>query len=1236
MADHVAQAFRDFHEFLSGTRAPALVGQSLATVVVQEPDSVAAAVSAWAYARPHHDRFASLLAARNKVFDIFFYRVVRFRRIYDFFDRFEQALVESVPQSDRPLLSQSLAEAPWREIRPLGSFRDPLEYALEKRRRASVERERFNEDVYRNATHEILSVEKRHTFDDEQTANLVAIYQSQLAGVFDDFLDLIKDPQQRREILLANTADKYAVYAARSRFDMSSYIAHLMEFVIALVNDDFFEHGMQAFGVVRQIHKDFRVDAQSLHGQRFKSQVELINRQKMAEYTSIPARAVLLRSFLPVFEPWGPNQLFQTVMHEEERRARKLAVSLLEAYGQEIYELVVQHLFACNPSTPWYFVRNLAYLLGRIVTGNEPLKHRAVTGLAPHLVVGGVRQLNLQVVGSLGFIGTSEAVNVLVQKLDEFSKHFADRDAAEVCHKIVSTLFGIGTERAVEAAGNFCLARNLVGQYREELARATLPASLRETIVSRVRQEFRKIRITRSLLGNTSAVRSLLTAVGHAGYPEVDALCRDITSALPAQHQLASEAARLLATPPPKPPIAPDRLLHGLLAKTDLPQALCHALDAGTSGRIDVVTREGVACWIDLSHGRVIDAAVSDTLIEDERALFWIALLEPRDIASLRFTPGERAAGAGSIQTPTPDLLREVVFQRAEVRHIVDGIISPESKFSRRDVHPIYTDFSRLEDPEKYVAVWRTLAVEVDMKTIRAETGLSKHDIFRVLLHFHRRNMLSVDGSHRDQGLARAGDALSTIEVYIRRIQQRPLQFRFYSLAAEGCAFLERQPGDEAVKAAARALGGYLLTAYKEHSAFVEENVDVCRRTVDLIAQFHKTRAAVDRQALSDYVSFTFASVSAPVSHDALLSRSALEQLENIAYCNDPFDVVGQDSDERTLEALLAAVHSALSASGVSVDALSQGESPTPTEAKIILELFGDVAGSYTKPIKDFVREVKRTRTAGEPMPAGWLRVIEPSVRLLTRLAADMRCTEVEEIVTRLDRMIAQAMPYVGREVPPVVCEAVLAEHYRLAGLAPLAFGLDLTVDQLAVKQSELLATFVLRQMDGVTDDVMVRLAAASMTTFDAFLDNVPEDIAVAAEVDPRLAEKIFMKFFQYQDLYRHQGDPAQHPKFASMFEIGLTALKEVCVELEKLGGAEQAGKEVDAAQKSRLIASRQRALASLLALLCMRGQYDRVEEVQLAPFEKRVLMLDQYFAELTGEASPPAPTPPSRADAAA
>jgi hypothetical protein len=848
--------------------------------------------------------------------------------------------------------------------------------------------------------------------------------------------------------------------------------------------------------------------------------------------------------------------------------------------------------------------------------------------------------VNLQVVAALGFIGTPDAVALLVGKLEQFGAHAADPDAKEVCSKIVSTLFGVGTERAVDAAGTFCVARNLVSVHRDDFARAVLPPSLRERIAARIRSETRTLRITKSLIGNASGAKALLSAVGHSGYPEIDAVCHEMTAAFPARHQLAAESARILATPAPPPLIASDRLLHAHLAKGDLPQALCHAYDAGSCGRIEVTTREGVECWIDVALGQVVSAGVSDSLVENERALHWIALLEGKDVRTIAFRPAERPADAASVATPTSELLRDLLFQRAEVRHIVDGIISPESRFQRRDVHPIYTDFSRLDQPDRYAMVWRLLAEEVDMRGLRSASGLSRHDIFRILLYFHRRNMISVDGARRDAGVARVSDAIATMEVYLQRIERRPLQLRFYHMAAEACAFLERQVvTDDALSTAASALGTYLLEAYNAHRAFSEENLDICKRTLTLIAQYHRGRNAGDRQDLVDYVGFTFAAVSAPARPMGEESRSLLEQLENIAYTNDPFDLSDHERDSRGVDILVETVRAALAAAGVTVEALAEGEQPTSSEARIIVELFGAVATAYTKPIKDFVREITRARATSEPVASAWLRVVEPSVNLLAGISAAMHFRKLDAIVGGLARAFADEKSRGEREIAPAFGEYVLARHDRLAELCPLAFGLYLSDEQLAVKRSELLATFVLRQLEGVTDEVVDRLAAANMTTVESYLDMVPEDIVVAAGIDAKLGDTIFMKFYQYRDLFEFDGDPAANPKYAAMFEIGLTTLKEICVELEKIGRAEQAGRETDAAGKERLLASRQRALASLLALLCMRGQYDRIEQIQVAPFEKRVLLLDQYFAELAGDAAPSGPNPSRmapRADAAA
>src|SRR4051812_31813993 len=68
MEDSLKQALADFELFLAGSRAPALIGHSLATVVGQDVRVVASAVSRWVYSSPNatYDRFSALVAARNK------------------------------------------------------------------------------------------------------------------------------------------------------------------------------------------------------------------------------------------------------------------------------------------------------------------------------------------------------------------------------------------------------------------------------------------------------------------------------------------------------------------------------------------------------------------------------------------------------------------------------------------------------------------------------------------------------------------------------------------------------------------------------------------------------------------------------------------------------------------------------------------------------------------------------------------------------------------------------------------------------------------------------------------------------------------------------------------------------------------------------------------------------------------------------------------------------------------
>src|SRR5207245_3510981 len=92
-----------------------------------------------------------------------------------------------------------------------------------------------------------------------------------------------------------------------------------------------------------------------------------------------------------------------------------------------------------------------------IVTNNEQMRARAIVALEPYLRPDRQRQVNLQVGAALGFIGTDQAVDVLVMRLNTFGKDLQrKRDAMEICQKIVSTLIAVESDRALDAAFELC------------------------------------------------------------------------------------------------------------------------------------------------------------------------------------------------------------------------------------------------------------------------------------------------------------------------------------------------------------------------------------------------------------------------------------------------------------------------------------------------------------------------------------------------------------------------------------------------------------------------------------------------------------------------------------------------------------------------------------------------------------------------------------------------------------
>ena len=1226
MEESLKQAISDFELFLSGSRAPALIGHSLATVVEQDVRVVASVVARWVYADPTamRDRFSALLSGRNKVFDIFFYRVVRFQRIFDFFPPFERALVRAIPHEDQTRLAQLLEQYPWKEIRPLGSFRDPQEFALEGRKDSGVSAEIFNEDLYRNVTHQILSADRRFTFDNQEQLAEVSQYQAQVAEVFDDFVNLLPDAQRKREIKLANAADKDAVYANKPRFQLEGYVSQLADLSIALLNDDFFEHGVKVLSVARQFAEKNRVNIAQLH--RFQDKTELFNLQKLGEYGATRTGSFLLRDVLRLFLKWHPERLLQVLAQSEERRERKLALAMLEAYGREIYGLLVETLSACNQGTAWYYVRNIAYLLGRVVTDDTPRRTRAVELLANFLYPGNARQVNQQVIQALAFIADETSARALVTKLGEFGPLFdKDRESTDVCHKIITALVQTETEHGLHAAFDFCEKHELLAKYRDTFNQVTLPDRMRGELMARIRREMKKLRLTFSILGDALTTREILGVVGHRGQPEVEALLDEIISSFPGRSELAQAAHRAKSVAAPTPLLAQDRALHRYLLARDLPAIFCHLHETGASGTLEIETKEGIGGDVAADRGEVLASNVPQYYLQGDNAFEWILLVEGRDLKSLRFGPVDAALVRKTVSQPTTALLRETLFQRGQVEQILNGVLAPEAKYKRREVHEFFTRFSHLERPERYQAVWDALGDSADLREVQAKCQLNRYEVCKILFYFLRQNMVAVVDAARAAEVQSLDDAIVAIALAVRQIEAKPVNFQTYFAAAEACAYLRQKLDDETVRLAARGLRNFFLDAYSAHRVFVAKHIELCTMTLNQIGRYMKSRSDADKRELADFIAFSFGErADAEPAVAPREERSLLDKLESIDAGNDPFDAVDGLFGDADMDAVIDAFDQVLA----NVKPTSDGEAPaaglSASEEQMLLDLFGNIASAYVRPFKEFVRELDENHRAGRPTTGDWLDFALPSVSLLRGAAEKMGYEKLHSILGRLERAITTQRASMGEgdSLPALFCEKVLVDNLQLSKLLPSTFSLKPSEEELTSRKEGLIVKFILKQIPEVDERIVNKIVFAGLGAFDRFMEIPSNEIGHVTGISQKLAETIYMKFYQYRDLYYHHADPEKRKKLVALFEISLSILREIHGEVERLAAEERARRTVDAATKQGLVADRQRTLWSLFTLLCIRGEHDLVERIQTSVYEERIRLLEEYYTGLADASS--------------
>lgn len=1224
--NQIRQAVADFDMFLAGKRAPALIGQSLATVVRHiEIPQIASMVLNWARSNRELSFLEAVMAARSKVFDIFFYRVVKYQNIHRFFPAFEEALVSLCPTQERGHLNAMFLQYKWQDIRPIGTFRDQR-FVIEKRQEIKVETEKFNENIYKNATFSVLSADKKYTFDNAQVGEQIASYQAKVQEIFSDFVDLVQDKNQKKEIMLANEGDKYNQYQKKEAFRIEDYITQLLDLSIALFNDDFLYQSIQIFNLIHQLIVEHKLQLEKLR--KFQEKAELFNTQKLEEYANNRTGALLIKQIVSLFTHWQPQRMLTQLQLEESRRVRRLLLKLMECYGKNTYRLLVEELSKAH-SLPWWYTRNLAYLLGRITSDNETYKNQAVEFLYQYWQPNAQRQLVTQIITTLGAIGTDLACDRLLERLKIAEAQFDDdSQAADTYSKIILALIATESDRAIERVIESTQKQEQMDQYIEKFPRFYMPDRLLLYIAGKIRKEIQRLKFSFSLLGDKATALLLLKLIAHMGNDMVKNLCRDIIKALPKKHALVVEAERILAEATPLPLYAKDHTIQKLATVKNQTEMICHILETSATGRLVIRALDKAECEIEFEKGEAKRSIVRAYYLEGDNAFYWCFLLDYNDIESIYFTTNLPSRNEPNIRKSTEVLICEGLVQRGQVLQIAGNYLSPESRFHQKRVHRYYTNFIKTEDPEKYTLVWQALAKDTDLATLQQVTHLSKSDIYRILFYFLKHDMLIVDGSDLKEITANIDDGLAMLALNLRRIENRPVMFTYYKTLAETCADLMRAIQDDVIQFALGVLRNYCLEYYQYRKVFTNTNIEICQQVLEWVAGYAQNHNNETRQSLLDYISFTFRIEDASLKHlpvPAPEKEDILERLENIEIGNDPMDEISNDDDSDVFDdvfgSLNAVLGSALGVEQVVDDTVAQGSGLTAAEEEMIRDLFDNIALAYVKPLKDFIRELYRNWEAERATSFEWFELIEPIFSLLSGASAKMGYQQIADVVKDLENVIIkgkktgeeQGLP--GFDQP--TSEKIITTYQKLCAIQPKTFSIVMSEEDLEDKKDVLIVKFILKQISGVTDKELNKILFAGLNSFDKFMQSNADEIAALTGMSKTLANEIYFKFYQYRNVYYQNDDPDYQEKFIAMFEMNLKLLKEMQEELDLISMSEGTNPEKQKDRKEALLKDRQRMLWSIFILLCIKQEYEMVETIQQSVFDVRIQLLNDYLEKL-------------------
>jgi hypothetical protein len=290
------------------------------------------------------------------------------------------------------------------------------------------------------------------------------------------------------------------------------------------------------------------------------------------------------------------------------------------------------------------------------------------------------------------------------------------------------------------------------------------------------------------------------------------------------------------------------------------------------------------------------------------------------------------------------------------------------------------------------------------------------------------------------------------------------------------------------------------------------------------------------------------------------------------------------------------------------VDGVANAEDLVPSEARnphddeMNLELFAGIAANYSRPVKNFIFELKRGTASKE-----WIEICRPVIGSIVDGAESMGLDHVVERLVGFNEALSLAEAAEERLLETETRDLILARYEAMVEVLPGAFlpGKD---DR---RRESIIIHSLLRQIPEVGHVTFERLYGAGLTSLEALYLARKKDLCLATGVPEWLCERICEKVAAHRKQVENASSEIDHRVQLVELVQQLRGLQEGFL---LASNARRMTSEL-AAEKRRCLRGRQACNHQIDVLLAEMDELELVDELRKMAVYRRIERLEQYLA---------------------